>query len=275
MDLVSYEAIPGGYGQIRFFPLLLANQTNTLLEEWFINYKFLHFSVNRDNEKDFNKHHLSTEFSYSLKEKVRTFDQIRKDVNFFIDRSLFQDLFKILVLTLEKANELLEIATAKKLGLNVFDLRDEIENKKRRFHSAPFPVKIQKFAVEAKFQKYLEALIAVNKARNCYEHRNGILGAEDCNESNKLVINFRFPAPVSEDGETVGIFDSMPIGENFITKFVETRKIFRVNQKLDLGFNDSYRLIYTINFSLKGIINHLYDCCNMRQQIKILKQFKT
>ena len=35
MDLINYEIVPNGYGQIRFFPLWLANQTNTLLEEWF------------------------------------------------------------------------------------------------------------------------------------------------------------------------------------------------------------------------------------------------
>jgi len=48
MNLIDYEIVPNGYGQIRFFPLWLANETTTLLEEWFINFKFLHFCINRD-----------------------------------------------------------------------------------------------------------------------------------------------------------------------------------------------------------------------------------
>jgi hypothetical protein len=175
---------------------------------------------------------------------------------------------------LEKANELYEIAIAKKVGDSVFDLREEIEKKKRKFHSAPFPKKIEKFEVKENFKRFLETLNAVNKARNCYEHRNGILGKEDCNSGQKLILNFRFPAPVSTAGKPIGIFDSMPIGEKFPTQFVDERKTFRVNQKLDMSFNDSYKLLYTINFALKGIIDHIYECCDMDEQVRILKQFK-
>jgi len=274
MDLVNYETVPDDYGQIRFFPLLLANQTNTLLEEWFVNYKFLNFCAGRDIEKEFLKHHLTVEFAYSMRIKDRTFEEIRRDVNLFIDRSLFQDLFRILVSTLEIANELYEIATAKKVGNSIFELRAEIEKKKQKFHKASFPDKIKKFEVKQNFKKFLEVLNAVNKARNCYEHRNGVLGTEDCNSGQKLILNFRFPAPVSKTGKAMGVFDSMPMSEKFQTQFVEERKIFRLNQKLDLGFNDSYKLLYTINFALKGIIDQIYECCNMDKQVRILKQFK-
>jgi hypothetical protein len=274
MDLVNYEAVPNDYGQIRFFPLRLANQTNTLLEEWFTNYKFLYFCTSRDVEKEFSQHHLTVEFSYILREKIRAFKEIRSDVNVLIDRSLFQDLFRILVSTLEKANELYEIAIAKKVGNSVFDLREEIEKKTRKFHRAPFPEKIEKFEVKENFKRFLETLNAVNKARNCYEHRNGILGKEDCNSGQTLILNFRFPAPVSTGGKRIGILDSMPIGEKFPIQFVDERKTFRVNQKLDMSFNDSYKLLYTINFALKGIIDHIYECCDMDEQVRILKQFK-
>jgi thiol:disulfide interchange protein len=175
---------------------------------------------------------------------------------------------------LEKANELYEIATTKKVGNSVFELRAEIEEKKRKFHKAKFPDKIKKFEVKQNFKKFLEVLNAVNKARNCYEHRNGVLGKEDCNSGQKLILNFRFPAAVSTAGRPIGIFDTMPMSEKFQTQFVEERKVFRVNQKLDLGFNDSYKLLYTINFTLKGIIDHIYECSNMDKQVRILKQFK-
>jgi hypothetical protein len=274
MDLVNYEAVPNDYGQIRFFPLLLANQTNTFLEEWFTNYKFLHFCTSRDVEKDFAKHHLAIEFSYHLREKVRTFEEIRSDVNVLIERSLFQDLFRILVSTLEKANELYEIAITKKVGNSIFDFRAEIERKKLSFHKAPFPKKIERFCVKENFKPFLRTLNAVNKARNCFEHRNGILGKEDCNNGQKLILEFRFPAPVSNVGKTIGLFDSIPTGEKFQPQFVDERKTFRVNQKLDVKFNDSYKLLYTINFALKGIIDHIYECCDVDDQVRILKQFK-
>jgi len=276
MELVTYEAIPNDYGQVRFFPLLLANQTNTFLEEWFINFKFLHFCINRDVKKDFLEYRLPIEFVYSLRVKNRTFDGMKDDVNLLIERSLFQDLFRILVSTLEKANEIYEIAMTKKTGNSVFDLKTEIEKKKRTFHSLPFPEKIKKFEVKENFKKFLQALDAVNKARNCYEHRNGILGKEDCNSDNKLIINFRFPAPVAHDGKARGIFDTMSIDKKYTLQFVEERKAFRINQRLDMTFNDSYKLLYTINFALKGIIDNIYESCGVPEtkQSWILKQFK-
>ena len=199
---------------------------------------------------------------------------MKADASIFIERSLFQDLFRISVVTLEKANELYEIAVAKKTGNSVFDLRTEIERKKRKFHSLPFPEKIKKFEVKENFKRFLHALDAVNKARNCFEHRNGIIGKEDCNSDRKLVIKFRFPAPVADDGKARSIFDRMPIGEQYRPKIVEEKKTFRLNKKLEMTFSDSYKLIYSINFALKGIIDSVYESCDVTDQVPILKQFK-
>jgi hypothetical protein len=175
---------------------------------------------------------------------------------------------------LEKANELYEIAVTKKVGNSIFDFRAEIERKKASFHKAPFPKNIETFGVKENFIRFLNTLNAVNKARNCFEHRNGILGKEDCNNGEKLILELRFPAPISHVGTTIGIFDSVPIGEKLQPQFVDERKTFRVDQKLDLTFNDSYKLLYTINFALKGIIDHIYECCATDEQVRILKQFK-
>jgi hypothetical protein len=275
MNLVNYETVPGGYGQIRFYPLQLANYTNTLLEEWFINYKFLHFCLNKAGAEEFLHHHLTIEFTYSRRQRVRTFDDIRTDVTKFVDRSLFQELFRIMVITLEKANELYEVSKVRKTGRTIFDLRKDIETKNREFHRAKFPDKIKKFKVKENFHTFIEALIAVNKARNCYEHRNGLLGAEDCNSGRRLLLSFRFPAPVSQSGKTVGVFGHMPIGSKFVNQFVDEKKTFRVGQNIDLSFDDSYKLIYTINFALKGIVDHIYESCGVQEQTWILKQFKT
>lgn len=41
-----------------------------------------------------------------------------------------------------------------------------------------------------------------------------------------------------------------------------------------MAFNDSYKLIYSINFALKGIIDSVYESCDVADQVQILKQFK-
>ena len=41
-----------------------------------------------------------------------------------------------------------------------------------------------------------------------------------------------------------------------------------------MTFNDSYKLIYSINFALKGIIDNVYESCDVADQVQILKQFK-
>lgn len=275
MNLINYEAVPDSYGQIRFYPLLLANQTNTLLEEWFVNYKFLHFCTTRETAEDFSKFRLTIEYTYSGRQRVRTFDEIKNEAGKLVDRSMFQELFRIMVLTLETANELYEIAKAKKTGNSIFDLRKDIENKRRAFHRTQFPDKIKKFRVKDNFQSFIAALIAVNKARNCYEHRNGLLGPDDCNSDGKLVLTFRFPAPVSEEGKPVGVFGRMPLGAKFVNQIVDEKKVFRLGEKIDLNLEDSYKFIYTINFALKGIIDHIYETCGVQEQRWILKQFKS
>jgi hypothetical protein len=101
------------------------------------------------------EYRLPIEFTYGRRVKERTFEEVKSDTSLLIERSLFQDLFRILVVTLEKANELYEIAVAKKTGNSVFDLRTEIEQKKRKFHSLPFPEKIKHFEVKENFKKSL------------------------------------------------------------------------------------------------------------------------
>lgn len=205
MEIIYYEHAPGGYGQIRYNPLLLANVTNTQLEEWFLNYKYLHFLLSKDINEEFAEYRLPVEFEYSMRTRSRSFLEIVDHSKILINQSLFQDLFRIMVSTLEKANEMIEITSHKKAGHSIEDFKVAIKKKVKTFHKIPFPKKTKKFEVEDGFKKYLEALNAVNKARNCFEHRNGTLGKEDCNSGDKLVINCRYPAPVGKDNKPIEI----------------------------------------------------------------------
>ncbi|MFC5051182.1 hypothetical protein ACFPK9_11250 [Rubritalea spongiae] len=274
METIYYEHVPGGYGQIRYNPLLLANVTNTQLEEWFLNYKYLHFLLNKDTEEEFAQYKLPVEFEYSMRTRSRSFQELADHSKILIDQSLFQDLFRVMVSTLEKANEMIEITNLKKVGCSIEDFKVEIKKKVKAFHKKPFPEKVKKFEVEEGFKEYLEALKAVNKARNCFEHRNGVLGKEDCNSGDKLVMNCRYPAPVGRDNKPIEILDRMPLGEHYRCEFVETKLKYRISEKLKMGFVDSYKLIYTINFALKGIVDDIYRKCSFDEQIWIIKQFK-
>ena len=275
MDIISYQLTPESYGQVRYCPILLANHANTSLEEWFTNYKFLLFSIENTTEEEFSNHRLSVEYHYSLRLRERTFTEIKQDSASLIEASLFQDLFRILVTTLEQANELFEISETKKIGQNILDFKREIEQKTHKFNRDDFPTKIKKFAVEDKFQDYLATLVAINKARNCFEHRNGVLGVKDCNVGEKLVIKFRYPAPIGEDGKPVGLFDKVKGDQYLRLHFVEGKKTFRINERIRLDFEDSYKLIYTINFALKGIVDFLYKLKDMDVEVPIIKEFKS
>ena len=272
--MICYEHTPGAYGQVRYHPLLLANKANTDLEEWFNNGKYLHFLLNKDSEAEFSAHQLPVEFEYSMRLRTRSFAELRDDVKTHVDRCLFQDLFRIMVSILEAAKELIDVTQLGRTGESIDDFRREIQSKGKSFHSAPFPKKIAKFEVDVQFRQYLDVLIAVNKARNCFEHRNGVLGPNDCNHHEKLVINHRYPAPLGKDGRPSGILDQMPGNEKFPVGFVEGKTTFRLGDRLTIEFQESYKLLYTINFALKGIVDHIYHMCDMDQQAWILKQFE-
>ena len=161
MNLIEYEMAPGGYGQVRFFPLLLANEVNTSLEEWFTNYKYLHFSTNQDLEGQFEEFHLNIEFSYSMRTRERSHEAMKLDVSRLVEYCQFQELFRILVETLESAYQLHQIALSKKEGASVMDFKSSIEKKGKAFHGMSFPNKIKKFEVNEKSKDFLDALVAI------------------------------------------------------------------------------------------------------------------
>lgn len=274
MNLIQYEMTPGAYGQVRFFPLLLANETNTNLEEWFTNYKFLHFSTSRDIEEEFNAYHLNIEFVYGRRIRDRPYGTLKSDVTRLIDYCQFQELFRILVETLEIAYQMHQIAVGKRAGTTVEDFRRLIESKRKAFHGLPFPKKIKRFKVNGKNEEFLEALIAISKARNCLEHRTGIVGPQDCNRGNKLILVARHPALLNKAGKSLSIFDQTDEEKLPPIEFIREELKFREGERITIGFNESYKIIYNINFALKGIIDWIYECCNCDEQGSIIKQFR-
>ena len=275
MDLIKYEMTPGGYGQVRFFPLLLANEINTSLEEWFVNYKYLHFSTNQTHEEKFNEFRLNIEFSYSMRTRERSHAAIKSDVSQLIEYCQFQELFRILVEALELVYELHQIAVSKKEGASITDFKALIEKRSKAFHHLPFPDKIEKFEVNKKSTDFPDRLVAISKARNWLEHRGGIVGPQDCNQGNKLILKARHPALLGSEGKPLSIFDQTNERKIPPISFMEEKIKFREGEKISIGFNDSYKIIYNINFALKGIIDWIYECCEFKDQTLIIKQFRS
>ena len=271
--LVSYETTPGSYGQIRFNPLVLANVTNTLLEDWFINYKFLDYATNKVEPSLFEKHRLNPEFEYPLRLHTRTFSEIQAATRDLIERSMFQEIFRILVTTLEEANHLHQAAIQEKVGGSVFALREAIDKSVRKYNRLGFSDKLKRFEVNERFTPFIDSLGAINKARNCLEHRNGLVGKQDCNEDGKLIIRICYPALITDDGP-LRAFTSPTTPEkqpklDFVTEAIR----FSKNERVSLSFPDCYKLLYTLNFGLKGVIDSIYELCNVEDQGVILRQF--
>lgn len=275
MNLIEYEFTPGAYGQVRFFPLLLANEINTKLEEWFTNYKFLHYSTNRNIEKEFSEFHLPLEFIYSMRTRERSYERMKSEVQKLIEYCQFQELFRILVEALERAYQLHQIAVTNKVGSSITKFQREIEKLSKEFHHLGFPDKIDRFEVNEKSKDFLNALITISKLRNCLEHRGGIIGSKDCNRGNKLILKVRYPALLNKEGKGLSIFDHADEKKIPPLEFKEEELKYRLGDEVIINFNDSYKIIYKINFALKGIIDWIYECCGMSEQIPIIKQFRS
>lgn len=89
------------------------------------------------------------------------------------------------------------------------------------------------------------------------------------------MINFRYPAPIDSNGNPVGLFDKVKGNQDLRPQFVEDKKKFRIKERIRLDFEDSYKLIYTINFALKGIVDFLYNLNDIDEEVPILKEFKS
>ena len=273
---ISYQISTDSYGQVRAIPLLLANQLNTKIEQWFQNYKFTYLAITKLTEDDFSKS-LQLEYTYSLRTfKLRKFSEISSDVRTELDLLNYHQLVKIIHEHIELAYKIYNSLKEDKVGYTIVEFEKHIETLCKTFHSKDFPSKLEIIKKDLELSVSLDILTQINKVRNCLEHRAGIVSKRDCDpQKNYMSIKFRYPRIDSPDGE---IKPSSNIKGKYPTyiNFIDDKKVFRIGEKISISFDENVNLLFSLNACFKVIIDGIYNIFNVNQKNHetILREFK-
>ena len=198
---LSYQLISDSYGQVRAFPLLLANELNSKLERWFQNYKYEYLALSNIKDDDFNKP-LQLEYIYSLRVlPERNFLEIKSDVVGEIDLLNYHQLIKIIHEFIERVHNVYLALKEPKRGDTVISFKDHVDELCLEFHRQNFLDKLDSISINLGLQNSLDILRQINRARNCLEHRAGIVSEKDCDSGkNYLSIQWIYPKITSPAG---------------------------------------------------------------------------
>jgi hypothetical protein len=123
----------------------------------------------------------------------------------------------------------------------------------------------------------LEILSQINRARNCLEHRAGIVSDKDCDSGkNYLSVQWTYPRITSPAGDMSPISDIKGRNDPQLL-FTEEIKRFRKNERIQFEFYDNTKCIFSINTCFKRIIDGLYKLFDVDQEATpvILREFKS
>ncbi len=273
---LNYQVSPNSYGQVRAIPLLLANDLNSKLEQWFQNYKFLYLAIQQLSEKDYSKP-LQLEYEYSLRTlELRGFSEIVSNVNNEVDLLNYHQLVKIIHEYIELAYKVYSALKEKKEGDSILYFEKHIESLCKKFHRINFPSKLDLIIKDLNLSMPLDILAQINRVRNCLEHRAGIVSQDDCDSSKKYMsVRFRYPridSPAGEMSPISHIKGKLPTQLNF----VDEEKRFRIGNKISFDFYDNTKLIFSLNICFKTIIDGIYNLFNVNQDEteSIIREFK-
>jgi hypothetical protein len=273
---LSYQLIPDSYGQVRAFPLLIANQLNSKLEQWFQNYKYEYLGLSNLQEVDFNKS-LQLEYTYSLRViPLRNFSEIKSDVLAEIDLLNYHQLIKIIHDFVERINNIYFALKEPKHGATVIAFKDHIDNLCLQFHRRNFPEKLELISKHLALQSSLEILNQINRARNCLEHRGGIVSEKDCDPGKSyLSIQWTYPKITSSAGDLSPLSQIKGRRETK-TIFAEEVRRFQKDERILFDFYDNSKCIFSVNVCFKKIIDGLYKVFNVDQETTpvIIREFR-
>lgn len=275
--ILSYQLTTDSYGQVRAFPLLLANELNSKLERWFQNCKYEYLALSNLKNDDFNKP-LQLEYTYSLRVlPERSFSKIKSDVVTEIDLLNYHQLIKIIHEFIERVHNLYLALKEPKQGDTVLSFKDHVDDLCLKFHHCSFPDKLDLISKNLGLQNSLDILKQINRARNCLEHRVGIVSDKDCDTGkNYLSIQWTYPKITSPAGNLSPISEITGRKETK-TIFTEELRKFRKGDKILFDFYDNSKCIFSVNICFKQIIDGLYKLFNVDQETTpiILREFKT
>ncbi len=273
---LSYQLVPDSYGQVRAFPLLIANELNSALEQWFQNCKYEYLALSNLQAAEFNKS-LQLEYVYSLRIKpLRDFSEIRSDVMAEVDLLNYHQLIKIIHAYIEKVHNIYLVLKEPKTGETVIAFKEHIDKLCTRFHRLTFPDKLNIISQNLGLSTSLEILSQINRARNCLEHRAGIVSDKDCDAGkNYLSVQWTYPRITSPAGDMSPISDIKGRHDPQLL-FTEEVKRFRKNERIQFDFYDNTKCIFSINTCFKQIIDGVYKLFDVDQEATpvILREFK-
>jgi hypothetical protein len=155
----------------------------------------------------------------------------------------FQDLMRGLRASLEEAYFVSELlATGKFSAKSNATIEELLAPFKKRATGLNFPDLLN--AVNSRLEKPLEfseAYRSMQDARNCLEHRNGIVGQADAKTDGKMVLRFpRLIAFIDRNGEQIEIYAGMEVqaGEGIMIKIDVQRREFLQGQRLSISAAD-------------------------------------
>ncbi|MBT3321721.1 MAG: hypothetical protein HN392_05495 [Anaerolineae bacterium] len=269
----EYIIQPDGYGVVRFCPLFIANIMGTKLEQWFQDNKFIYQAFREYNTSNYVSQNLQVEFLYSRRvEPKRELAKIKQDVLNQTNAKQYQLLINLIHQCFEMIYECYELFRTPKIGLSVIDLKDDIQRKVAKFEKGNFPKKANIIKKFGKSEELIQFVEEMNAARNCIEHRGGIVDKnKDLKGKTKLSVHWKSPIIHSSKGK-VSVTIDIKGGLNTEVIFESGIFEFREGELVKFSFEDNYKLIYTIMVALKTIIDGLYEKfeidCNKTPEIR-------
>lgn len=155
----------------------------------------------------------------------------------------FQDLMRGLRASLEEAYFVSELLAAGKLSAKSNTTIDDVLAPfRKKATDLNFPDLLS--AVNVRLEKPLEfsdAYRSMQNARNCLEHRNGVVGQVDAKANGKMILWFpRLMAFLDRNGQQIEIYAGMEVqaGESIMIKTDVQRREFSLGQRLSISVAD-------------------------------------
>jgi hypothetical protein len=179
-------------------------------------------------------------------------DKLRSDFRTWVVGSGIRDCVEQVLLYLD---EVRHIATLFSLGANptilTTDWNRMFGDEQRAFHRLGFQRKLKALAEISSIliPVHYDAVISINRARNCLVHRNGYVQAQDTNEGDELVVRYlriELGAVLEGHERPIRIGDVVEAGEAvFMKSNVPTEKRFRLGNRIGFSPEEFEHLAFT------------------------------
>ena len=270
--------VTSSYSRVRATPLLLANELNIKLEQWFQNCKYLYLAINKLSEEEFSEK-LQLEYTYPCPlrtQPIRGFDQIRNELITEIDLLNYHQLVKIIHEYIEQSYRIYISLTEPEDGKSIIDFELRVNSLCKEFHKRNFPDKLLTISSKLNLTNSLDIINKINKIRNCLEHRYGVVAEEDCDADRKYMsIQWYYPKIESEKGINSPL-SNVEGEQNIKIVFDDEIKSFQQGSKISFDFDDNTKCIFSINTCFKTIVDGIYNIVNVNQSANetIIREFK-